>query len=186
MCGRCADDVCDAALRRRGEGQRKDRIRQALVYAGAGGCCLHARRDGIRRSAVARGGPFGRLSVLARVGAAFRPRRMAGQRGLGFARNALQVQLLAGECRGHARSGESVRAFQPRPDGQSLPVRGCRGQRGVRQRRGQRDLRQGIRDGERLVRRQGFRGGTPGCGIEFPAFGLRAAGRGGECRHALR
>ena len=24
------------------------------------------------------------------------------------------------------------------------------------------------------------------CGIEFPAFGLRAAGRGGECRHALR
>ena len=121
MCGRCADDVCDAALRRRGEGQRKDRIQQALVYAGAGGCCLHARRDGIRRSAVARGGPFGRLSVLARVGGCVSASADGRPKGPGFRPKCTTSSIT---CRGMSRPCSIWRICSgvSTPSGRSIPT----------------------------------------------------------------
>ena len=129
MCGRCADDVCDAALRRRGRRTKKRPNSTGIGLCRCRRVLPHARRDGIRRSAVARGGPF-RPAIGSRpCGGCVSASADGRPKGPGFRPKCTTSSIT---CRGMSRPCSIWRICSgvSTPSGRSIPTFcGCRGQR---------------------------------------------------------
>ena len=86
-----SDVLLRGKVNREGYLREDDYFEAMLVPAGTGGCRLYARRSGFRRAGISGRSAVRRAPVLARMGYALRPERLAEQRRLGLARVGLPV-----------------------------------------------------------------------------------------------